>query len=334
MSRLLVFNPDHEYALADGKPYYSAPASISALAAHLRFLPLFWSCEDDFILLPDGRLASAADCSEVRFIEAILPKITRIDPWGWNPALSFRLTKLGIDDALLPSPEVLAQIKRLAHRRLTIDFNKGMNHSISPEEFSRLEDAMEFYHANPDCYFKMPWSGGGRGVLDTSELNALQTEQWLRGALRKQGSILAERRINSVLNFASLWDIKEKEVYFYGLSVSLSDGRGKYKGNLSASQADLESYVRHHTPGFSMSIIEAQTDLLCRLVAPYYEGKCGIDMMADADGVIHPCVELNLRRTMGHVAVDCANISLERNSFIRSHVSAPLYPLNNDTTIL
>jgi hypothetical protein len=39
-----------------------------------------------------------------------------------------------------------------------------------------------------------------------------------------------------------------------------------------------------------------------------YQGPFGIDMMvvstADKDGfLLHPCVEINLRRTMGHVAL-------------------------------
>ena len=35
-----------------------------------------------------------------------------------------------------------------------------------------------------------------------------------------------------------------------------------------------------------------------------YEGPVGVDMMVLHDRMIHPCVEINLRRTMGHVALN------------------------------
>ena len=34
-----------------------------------------------------------------------------------------------------------------------------------------------------------------------------------------------------------------------------------------------------------------------------YTGPFGVDMMILNNGYIHPCVELNLRQTMGHVAL-------------------------------
>ena len=42
-------------------------------------------------------------------------------------------------------------------------------------------------------------------------------------------------------------------------------------------------------------------------ISPLYTGPFGIDMMVVRNNhdehVLHPCVELNLRRTMGHVAL-------------------------------
>ena len=39
-----------------------------------------------------------------------------------------------------------------------------------------------------------------------------------------------------------------------------------------------------------------------QLRLPGYVGPFGIDMMVTKEG-LHPCVEINLRRTMGHVAL-------------------------------
>ena len=48
------------------------------------------------------------------------------------------------------------------------------------------------------------------------------------------------------------------------------------------------------------------------LLKDRYAGAFGIDMMVvrrdDGDGFwLHPCVEINLRRTMGHVAISLTN---------------------------
>ena len=39
-------------------------------------------------------------------------------------------------------------------------------------------------------------------------------------------------------------------------------------------------------------------------MAPFYDGPLGIDMLVTSERNIHPCVEINLRDTMGRVAID------------------------------
>ena len=46
-------------------------------------------------------------------------------------------------------------------------------------------------------------------------------------------------------------------------------------------------------------MIELQRDAIAEVVAPGYSGPLGIDMLATGDGRINPCVEMNLRMTMG-----------------------------------
>lgn len=54
---------------------------------------------------------------------------------------------------------------------------------------------------------------------------------------------------------------------------------------------------------WSGRIIDAQKTILQSMIAPRYSGPVGIDMLATADGHINPCVEINLRMTMGMVAL-------------------------------
>ena len=301
MSRLLVFNPEHDYALAHGGAFYMAPSSIKRLSSELEFLPIIWSRDDDFLLLSDDRILSVTEPHRV--INSNV-KIESVEPWGWDLALTHRLQKLGIDSRILPSPDQIEQIRILSHRRISIECNQYLHSPLIPREFSEVNEALDFYKTNPNCYFKQPWSSGGRGVVATEELDESRVGEWLTGCIRKQGSVIAEPGINRVLDFSSLWDITDSEIEFYGLSVSISDGRGKYGGNLFGPQEKLWELIRGFAPSFSNDILEAQRKFVENKLAGTYKGKIGIDMMADKEGKIYPCVEINLRRTMGHTAID------------------------------
>ena len=62
------------------------------------------------------------------------------------------------------------------------------------------------------------------------------------------------------------------------------------------------------------TLLDAVQQRICERLGERYKGKYrgpfGIDMMivaSEAGGfLLHPCVEINLRRTMGHVALELA----------------------------
>ena len=58
-----------------------------------------------------------------------------------------------------------------------------------------------------------------------------------------------------------------------------------------------------------MDLLDRVRDqVLSRLDLSGYEGPFGIDMMIVKGGLLHPCVEINLRRTMGHVALSIGRL--------------------------
>lgn len=299
MSRLLVFNPDHDYALANRGHIYTPPSRILKLAAALQWLPELWAEENDVILLADGSFFNICNGD---FLNDPQFGISMIDPWGWNESLVYRLSALGIEKSLLPDESRLNRQKELSHRRISIRANRFLDSPSVPIECFSVEEGLDFFIDNPGCYFKLPWSSGGRGVLATEELNLTQVREWLSGAIRRQGSVMAEVGISRSLDFASLWSVSQGDVDFLGYSVSKSDGRGKYGGNLSAPQPVLKNIIESHSD-FDEDIIYRQKSFIEKEIAPAYEGKLGIDMIADSKGDIWPCVEINLRRTMGHVAI-------------------------------
>lgn len=327
MPRLHVFNPDHDYALGNDRSNYMAPASVRKLAIELQRLPIIWSRQDDYLLLADNSIIKTSDMSQV----SSLPyDILSVEPWGWDKALTRRLKCIGLAEALIPDSEYLDRLRRLSHRRISIDFNRFLESPSLPVELKSEEEALSFFMKHPGCYLKMPWSSGGRGILATRELNSSQVREWARGCIRRQGSLMGEKGHARALDFASLWDIDKKNVTFLGFSISISDGRGKYDGNLYGPQPQMESLIKKKAPALSASLIERQRMFLLRHISPYYRGKAGIDMIATSDREVIPCVELNLRRTMGHVALDYYKMQTDEknsHSWKRECCQPPLLPI-------
>ena len=328
MARLLLFNPEHDYALAHGGPYYMPPVSVRNIALHLQFIPLIWSRKGDFILGADNEIFNSEDLSQISLNECY-PFIDKIIPWGWDAATRFRLESIGFAKSLLPGLDFLDMVRRLSHRRISIKCNEYLDSPLIPKEIFNVNEAEEFVASHPGCYFKLPWSSGGRGVLATAELNSDQIREWILGALRRQGSVMAEPFINRVIDFSSLWKISESQTFFEGLSISLSDGRGKYKGNLFGPQVEIFNYVKKNCDKKISPILKRQKEFIGQYISPYYQGEMGIDMIIGQDKEIYPCVEINLRRTMGHVA-------LNYNKFLKTGKILPLkmsLPLINIKTV-
>ncbi len=234
--------------------------------------------------------------------EAFWNNVSAIDPWGWNPALRHRLLKLGAPDRLLPSEAQLEMIRRLANRQTTIEFNRLCGQSILPVEFTSLKKALDFYASHPGCWMKAPWSSSGRGVLNTAGTAPQQVEEWIRGTIRRQGAVLAELPVDKSVDCASEWWITDLDAVFLGLSAFETSSRGKYIRQYALSQEELRCFLAEHLREGAEEldrVIELQRRALRLLFLPYYTGPLGIDMMIDKQGNLHPCIEINLRRTMG-----------------------------------
>lgn len=84
---------------------------------------------------------------------------------------------------------------------------------------------------------------------------------------------------------------------------------GAYTGNILATESFKESVISSYLP---IKLLDDIKEKICKITGRLYKGKyrgCfGVDMMVVADEntgevLLHPCVEVNLRRTMGHVAL-------------------------------
>ena len=318
---LHIFNPEHDLALAAGNSNYTPPAEAQHVKDLNSLLPACFADNGDFILisstlshediinLPYFNLVEEKKISLIKKEEvcAIIDRISKVAPWGWDKAVCSTLRNCGVPPTLLKTDAELDKIRDLSHRRTVISFRKSMAEFFGeevinpPQELYNILQVEEYLEKTSPAYFKAPWSSSGHGIVVSDHISRKGLLEWAHGVIRKQGSVIAEPSWNRTFDFATEWEIIDHQPVFKGYSVFKTSSRGKYHGNISAPQPQLLEMIMKNAPAFSSKIVEAQKNALRFHIAPYYEGPLGIDMLADTDGRINPCVEINLRLTMGHL---------------------------------
>jgi hypothetical protein len=99
-------------------------------------------------------------------------------------------------------------------------------------------------------------------------------------------------------------------VRYLGLSLFHTQN-GAYTGNILATEEEKREMISRY---LSTDLLDRVQQRICKGLSERFKGKyCGpfgIDMMIVASEtggfLLHPCVEINLRRTMGHVALELA----------------------------
>lgn len=330
MATLHHFNPETDYALASNSACYNPPVPIKAMKLSLSLLPALYASEGDAILLPQeselliNRNMPFGDLVAIKGLRIVTPANaaeyvdshpgTRIRPWGWNPTLIRWLESLKVNPDLLPDKEEMSSLRGLSHRRLTMPFLMNMAEIRNPEieiphEFSDPEEALDFWKQQQTVYFKAPWSSSGRGLMFTKGMERRHIEPWLKGIIRTQGSVMGEKAYSRILDFASEWECAGGSAAFLGFSTFITSERGKYKSNAVAPQESIAAFILTNTETSNgandlAAIIDRQKLMLESYVAPFYQGPLGIDMLVTENHNINPCVEINIRNTMGRVAVD------------------------------
>ena len=167
---------------------------------------------------------------------------------------------------------------------------------------------------------KAPWSSSGRGVRFVSGVLDAQTAGWIRHVIGRQGSVMVEPYYNKVRDFGMEFEsLGGGQVRYLGLSLFSTRG-GAYTGNIIATEEQKRAMLaRYVAPERLDAVALAACRGLAEIIGDRYRGSLGVDMMIvdqrdrsrDSLGtsdhgpvpLIHPCVEINLRRTMGHAAL-------------------------------
>ncbi len=304
-TKLHIFNPENDMALASGSPGYTPPANIRAYRREHRFLPLQWAQPGDVVWDGEENLA------HLFLDEASAPEIC---PWGWSPALVHELSQAGVPAHHLPDREWLARLRRLSGRESTVPVQREWG--LDAVVCRTLDEVQHYVGQWGRVIMKSPWSSSGKGLMQTDNPN---WQGWVARILRLQGAVVVERLVERRLDFAmefrmidaeyagmdnAVANIKPAVAEYVGLNVFRTDDHGHFVDNIRPCEQDNASFVSSllRNPASLSEVREWYLEHLPRL-APWYRGPVGVDMMVLADGTLHPCVEINWRMTMGMVAV-------------------------------
>lgn len=331
---LHIFNPEHDLALASDLANFTAPHAARELRSGLGYLPALWADDGDWVLVEDpGYAAKALDKLSVRLGQMgwrrrsnvtfvcrrdVCPlRFDNFDVWGWDATLRNYLLRNRMADAdRLPSLDRLDDIRTLSHRSsakpLLAELLKLKGTVGQCEAVTSYERLLTKLAEGRPLVIKAPWSGSGRGVRFFNGKINQHFLGWMKNMLNSQGCLMVEPYYRKVKDFGMEFRSDGKgRIAYLGLSL-FHTVNGAYAGNILATeQAKQEMISRYVGKGLLNGVKATVKRVLGRTYKGRYAGPFGIDMMVvardDNNGfALHPCVEINLRRTMGHVALSLA----------------------------
>ena len=270
--------------------------------------------------------------ADIHHIADISRNATAIQPWGWDLALRHQLVHAGVSEALLPTKADIAVLREQSGRQSAIALLQALRTGLEKQTcgqstvVSSIDEITELQKTWGSLVVKAPWSSSGRGVryLPVGEDITESTLRWTANTLRQQGALTVEIYLNKVYDFGmEFHSDNDGHVAYLGLSL-FHCVNGAYKGSILATEAEKRDIMARYIP---LHLLDEVQQRICTLLDGCFRNQpFGIDMMlckptdmsvantgrADSEIednptrtplLLNPCVELNLRRTMGHVAL-------------------------------
>lgn len=315
--RFFVFNPDNEMAIANESPYYMPPANIGKMAEDLAYLPAYFSEERDVVWVKE--LPDAEFIEERKKIFNIHPflftgenwegmKVEKLRPWGWSPRMYFLLQKLNPGEWRKERKELYSRRQAKKCLESLCQEWSFVDRETLPVECHDLLSVEKAAKAG-EYLVKAPWSSSGRGILRINgEGLTVKNKEQLKGILKKQGYVMVEREQEKLVDFAMEFYADKMSVKFIGLSCFMTGMKGEYTGNYIGSQKDLEVRLTAWVKAEMLEKVKSGlVKVLTDQIAPVYSGYLGVDMMIyrhrNGEVKLQPCLEINLRYTMGILAL-------------------------------
>lgn len=347
--KLHYFNPGHETAIQSGMIHYTPRASVRKMTTDLALLPLWYGKNNDYILIDESGDSSiflntipkelrptAQLTTHLEFKTQIFQEKIEAAPWGLSPQVIHFFETLQTEHKQLIIPQWKDEYAILTGRETAAGYLKQIQdilpefRKIIPPQFCTNPDEINHFIATypPPYILKMPYSCSGKGLhrIKNSHLDKL-SRQWITGAIKRQGMVSIEPALDKVCDFALEFESDGKgTVRYEGLSVFNTLQSGAFEGNILGTQQALKKQLTNYISVEQLEIIiETVIKLLSESLGSIYKGNFGIDMLVyrdDQSFAIHPFIELNLRYTMGLVALQLSERLVHPSAsgnFIISH---------------
>jgi len=335
---IYLFNPTCEYAIANGSAYWQPNRLLQKMEADLSSLPMFFAKKEDYVLVE--RIPSVEFLKTLKQIDIEIPNfitkkeaINNIDfinlpknkllPWGWSPSAHKFLFPLkeSCTSGFQNSPvfswksehrEITSRkfaLSILIQLQSTFNPNYILPVNFAPKVCTTQNDFETVIQQWKNVMIKAPWSSSGRGLQPITK-TPVHPKVWekIMGIVKEQGYTVAEPLLNKIHDLAFLFELKNGKVDFLGISNFYTDNKGQYEGNYLNG---LSSAVEKRIPEFvDLVVREIRQPLINAIeasdMAKFYEGVFGVDMLIYTDKnnnlKINPCLEINVRHTMGLLA--------------------------------
>jgi hypothetical protein len=336
------FNPGHETAVLNGSRFYHPPAHVLKMQEDLAFLPAWYAMPADYVFLlsPVPRLYRCSSFCDYMIdiqskqkqsfqpdaIEHIpfsarntrIPEENRIALWGISPQSIHLFEKISRQYNLtFQVPAWKEEYRQAGSRRtsqkiLTLLMNEipEIEKEILPQFLSSIDEIEnQLLQSDEKQVVKSPFSSSGRGLVWLPPGKIAQSEkQIITGMLKKQSCVSIEKALDKQLDFSMHFEnTPEGETQFTGYSIFQTNEKGAYEKSVLASQEKLENQIAVHIDkNLLLRVRRALISLLHRFYSPYYKGNIGVDMLVYRSGntyKLHPCVEINMRKSMGYLAL-------------------------------
>ena len=319
MKSVLIFNPEHDLALAYGKPNYIPSATVRMMRGDLAVLPMWCAQPGDRVLAAsaynDGFVKKMCDLFPLG-VELMVPVELGENgglcarPWGWDESVRRELEGAGMASEGLCAPDFPQRMRVMAHRAKAVELLGRLRCEEGACGESQLlcsdEACRNFVEGHERCVLKAPLSGSGKGLNWCKGVYTDHIANWCRNVMDGQGAVVGEPMYEKVLDFAMEFRLTGEWCAFAGYSLFNTNRSGAYDANWLAGNNRIVERIAEYVPAERLQRVCSRLESeLFELFGGSYEGYLGVDMMVcSVEGAyrLHPCVEVNLRMNMGVVS--------------------------------
>ncbi|MDD4746189.1 MAG: hypothetical protein PHW19_02795 [Salinivirgaceae bacterium] len=337
-TRLFIFNPTNEIAIADGGNGYVPNRQLAEFERDLDTLPFVFANADDIVLVqnepdaawlnvmsPIAHLLPQFLCRE-EIIQKLKSKeitIAAFHPWGWSPRMVRIVTDfmIGNQKALFnnvnsnwsPNHQKTYGRETALHvLREVIEHCENpdlfINKDQFPQRIVQLSEVDTLLFQTSRIVFKSPYSASGRGVLMLNRATINESNRlWIQSQIKKSGYVMVESFLEIVHECSLHFKMDATQCKPVAFSFFDVTEKGSYGGsyvNSAPVRQEVMDFLDHvNIPSLARNVGNA---LFSQGVSTVYNGYLGVDMIIsrnpEGDLYFQPCVEINMRYNMGTVA--------------------------------